>query len=66
MHSGTEKVVTCCVARVGQHGAARSSRLARHARHARHVARVVMQQVEFELNCEKYLVMLFLKVSIHC
>jgi len=34
-----EKVVTCCVALVGQHGATRSSRQARQARLARHVSR---------------------------
>ena len=32
----TGKVVMCCVAFVGQHGATRASRLAQYARHARH------------------------------
>ena len=36
-----EKVVTCCVALVGQHGATRSSQQARQARLARHVFRGV-------------------------
>jgi len=41
MHFGTEKVVTCCVALVEQHGTTRASWQARQVRLARHVFRGV-------------------------